>query len=284
MVHSLGGNHPWVSIFFGHVVLGYLFFPFFTLQKTHNDHHVWHHHESNDFGIPFFTKQNLRSPKGWSKEEIKVHRTFAKYPLANFLFWSVVGWPYYYLKEATIAPLCGGDYWTTFPLSKKIWSLVYQFICLAALRIGFGSWENLFLYHLAAFPVYHWFSMGVTFLQHHGSHRRIVFDDSTFNFLNAAMQTTNHKFGYGMDWYFHNGLQGHVVHHLFFEKIPTYRLMFAHEVLRDFLAEKGLSNLMLEDEEGFFSWNVAEFEDGHWAQLISSLPNRQLTPEKVSVQ
>ena len=67
-----------------------------------------------------------------------------------------------------------------------------------------------------------------------------TFDDEDFHFASAAMETVDRSYGWGIDDVHHNITDGHVVHHLFFTKIPHYNLKKATVALRPYLEALGV--------------------------------------------
>lgn len=67
-----------------------------------------------------------------------------------------------------------------------------------------------------------------------------TFDDADFHFATAAMETVDRSYGWGIDDVHHNITDGHVVHHLFFTKIPHYNLKKATAAIRPHLEALGV--------------------------------------------
>jgi len=89
-------------------------------------------------------------------------------------------------------------------------------------------------YYIAPYCVFSWWLTTVTYLQHH-SHDTLVYGDEDWKFVNAAFETVDRKFGFGIDTLHHHITDGHVVHHLFFTKIPHYNLPIATRAIQEYM-------------------------------------------------
>lgn len=103
----------------------------------------------------------------------------------------------------------------------------------------YGSWSAFALYYLAPLVIFAWWLVTVTYLQHHNEDS-IVYKDADWTFVNAAFETVDRKYGFGLDALHHNITDGHLVHHLFFTQIPHYHLLTATEAVKAHLTDKKL--------------------------------------------
>jgi len=76
-------------------------------------------------------------------------------------------------------------------------------------------------------------------LQHHNP-ETLVYGDEDWKFVNAAFETVDRTFGFGIDWLHHHITDGHVAHHLFFTKIPHYNLPKATVAIKQYLTDNGV--------------------------------------------
>lgn len=88
------------------------------------------------------------------------------------------------------------------------------------------TWKPCHSFREAWF-VFHFWLFSVTYMQHHTTDTDChdvtkVYDSTSWSFLKGALETIDRKYGYWIDELSHNITDGHVVHHLFFTKIPHY--------------------------------------------------------------
>ncbi|CAE7901485.1 fat-2, partial [Symbiodinium microadriaticum] len=115
-----------------------------------------------------------------------------------------------------------------------------------------GNLANFMYYYVTPVLVFGWWLVTVTYLQHHSPSTN-VFGDETWKYVDAAFETVDRHFGFGIDYWSHNITDGHVVHHLFFTKIPHYNLSVATKALRSYVEENDLGDLYrYEDTTDFF--------------------------------
>jgi omega-3 fatty acid desaturase (delta-15 desaturase) len=113
--------------------------------------------------------------------------------------------------------------------------LIYFYFCNSDLAV-------MAYYYLAPLSVFGWWLVTVTYLQHHEDDT-LVYDDETWKFVDAAFETVDRDYGTMVDSLSHHITNGHVVHHLFFTKIPHYHLEEATACLQKYLSENGLMHL-----------------------------------------
>ena len=101
---------------------------------------------------------------------------------------------------------------------------------------------NMAYYYVAPWFVFSWWLVAVTYLQHH-NHDTLVYDDTDWKFVDAAFETVDRKFGFGLDTLHHHITDGHVAHHLFFRNIPHYNLPIATKAIKKYLEENKLGFL-----------------------------------------
>ena len=91
------------------------------------------------------------------------------------------------------------------------------------------DWKSVAYYYCAPWVLLSWWLVSVTYLQHHDPDT-LVYDDEDWKFVDAAFETVDRQYGFGIDWFHHHITDGHVAHHLFFTKIPHYNLPIATKV------------------------------------------------------
>ena len=121
-----------------------------------------------------------------------------------------------------------------------------------------SDFSTFSFYYLIPILVFGWWLVCVTYLQHHCP-TTIVYDNDTWNFFTAAFETVDRTFGYGIDDLSHNITDGHVIHHLFYTKIPHYNLKKATTALRAYLSDNNASHLYKHEETYDFMFRVHQY-------------------------
>ena len=151
--------------------------------------------------------------------------------------------------------------WKDSPRSEHIQCLVSTAVVLLY-AIGIytlcGNLTNFLYYYLAPLVVFGWWLVTVTYLQHHSPHTA-VYDDETWKYVDAAFETVDRHFGFGIDYWSHHITDGHVVHHLFFTKIPHYNLSTATKALRRYMDENGIGDLYRYENTTDFFYRVHKY-------------------------
>lgn len=80
-----------------------------------------------------------------------------------------------------------------------------------------------------------------------------------WKFVDAAFETVDRTFGYGIDSLHHHITDGHVAHHLFFTKIPHYNLPIATRAIKDYLAKHDLSYMYKHEDTRDFVLRVHKY-------------------------
>lgn len=136
--------------------------------------------------------------------------------------------------------------WKDTPASEYIKCLISTSVVIAWGTAVFAlcQWKlSTYLYfYVAPLLVFGWWLVTVTYLQHHAPDT-LVHDDSTWKFANAAFETVDREYGPLIDSLSHHITDGHVVHHLFFTKIPHYNLAKATKAMRAYLKDVGAEDV-----------------------------------------
>ena len=226
----------------GHICHGSILVPYFPWQLSHRRHHMYHNHIEKDYSHPWYTPDKLEKPdEGWA-------RLMEQYPSLRFFF-PFIGWPLY------LYGMPDGSHWLPFP-SQRLWKdtdaseykrcLISTAVVIANIAAIYFLCEenmmNMLYYYVPSWVTFSWWLVTVTYLQHH-DHDTVVYDDEDWKFVDAAFQTVDRKFGYGLDALHHHITDGHVVHHIFFTKIPHYNLPIATKALVEYLKANQLDFL-----------------------------------------
>lgn len=124
------------------------------------------------------------------------------------------------------------------------------------------GWDVLHVY-VVPWIVYGFFLFTVTYLQHHDE-ETIIYGDQTWDFARAAFETVDRTYGLGLDSLTHNITDCHVIHHLFFTKIPHYHLKEATDALKAGLKKNGYSNLYKHRETRDFATYIWSYFSKHF--------------------
>lgn len=180
-------------------------------------------------------------------------------------FFPFYGWQVYLygLPDGShFFPFSADRMWKDSPVNEKIKCVISSLVCvgcLATLYYAAGqSLSTLAYYYLGPYIMFSWWLVTVTYLQHH-SHDTLVYDDKDWKFVDAAFETVDRSFGFGIDSLHHHITDGHVVHHLFFTKIPHYNLPIATKAVKSYLEQNDLGWMYKYDKTYDFPYRVHSY-------------------------
>jgi omega-3 fatty acid desaturase (delta-15 desaturase) len=260
--HSTFSEYEWLNDIVGHITHSSITVPFYPWQLSHRRHHMYHNHVEKDYSHPWYV------PARFERDDEKL----AKYMHQNWLFrlfFPFVAWPIYLYgmpDGSHFIPFASQRLWKESEV-KEYFKCVVSSISVIAALTGFyylygQSWQNLVFYQLVPNLIFGWWLVAVTYLQHHDP-TTLVYDDSTWKFVDAAFETVDRKFGFGIDYLHHHITDGHVAHHLFFTKIPHYNLPIATEAIKKYLKEHDLLSVYREDNTWDFPVRMHKFFIDH---------------------
>eukprot|EP01038_Epipyxis_sp_PR26KG_P015855 gene15855-21484_t len=246
--HTTFSDNKLVNDVCGHITHGSLLVPFYTWQLTHRRHHMFHNHVDKDYSYMWFTPDKEQLP------EFKFHGLFEKAPILKFLL-PFYGWPLYLFGSPDgnhFLPVSDEQrMWKGTPKVEKRKSLISAAVVASfATAIYFACGQNLMnmlFYYIAPNIIFGWWLVCVTYLQHH-SPTTVVYDEKDWQYVESAFETVDRKFGFGIDTLSHHITDGHVIHHLFFTKIPHYNLKEATKALKTYLSNNNLIKLYKYEE------------------------------------
>lgn len=132
---------------------------------------------------------------------------------------------------------------------------------------------NTFLYfYVAPLLVFGWWLVTVTYLQHHAPDT-LVHDDTTWKFVNAAFETVDREYGSVIDVLSHHITDCHVVHHLFFTKIPHYHLARATEAMKSYLKQTGCYDIYKYEKTHDFFYRIHYYLVSHGLRAMLYRPS-----------
>lgn len=103
----------------------------------------------------------------------------------------------------------------------------------------------------------------VTYLQHHSEDGKLYTDD-TFTFERGAFETVDRDYGEWVNKLSHHMMDGHVIHHLFFTKVPHYRLAAATEALKRGMEERGQEHLYKQIDTPDYTQEIVKQFYNNW--------------------
>lgn len=253
--HGTFSDYEWLNDVVGHITHGSILVPFYPWQLSHRRHHMYHNHIDKDYSHPWYTPDKLQ------REDEGLARLMDTNPFVRFFF-PFFGWMIYLygLPDGShFVPFPSQRMWKDTPVSEYYKCLTSALVVLAFLSLGFYLHDQnlnaMLYYYIAPWVVMGWWLVTVTYLQHH-NHDTLVYDDHDWKFVNAAFETIDRKFGFGLDVLHHHITDGHVVHHLFFTKIPHYNLPKATAALRKYLDSINVGHLYKCDSTWDFVYRV----------------------------
>lgn len=211
---------------------------------------MYHNHVAKDYSYPWITEEIMNDEGSY------LARLLHSTPLLIGLF-PFFGWPLYiFFGQADgnhFIPIFG-RLWKDTPYIEQIKGIISSIVVVLAgfvvYRVFGPSLANCAFYYLGPWVIFTWWLICVTYLQHHDPDT-LVYDDKDWTFVDAAFETVDRKYGTIIDTLSHHITDGHVIHHLFFTKIPHYNLPKATKALQNFLKERNLFHKYRYED----SWN-----------------------------
>ncbi|CAD7969523.1 unnamed protein product [Amoebophrya sp. A120] len=243
--HGTFSNNSNINFFFGNLTHGAIFVPFQSWARSHRFHHMYHNHLDKDYSFPW-----AHDPK-FDKACSSLVKNYPAIPAAVY---PVFGYAFYLLWPQQYGGVDGTHYFPNVFSGCRLWEnvdtqeLIKCWISVFVV-LAYGYWytQCFFNGNFSEFAIVYlpaWFTMcfylyTVTYLQHHNPTVK-VYDNTTWKYSTAAFETVDRTFGSVIDLFHHHITDCHVIHHLFFTKIPHYHLKEATIAMQGWLKEKGL--------------------------------------------
>ena len=256
--HSLiSKSKPWMNDVVGEIAHSMLCLtPFVPWQLSHRKHHLNHNHLTRDFSHQWFIREQYDDLPDWMKLSYKTRN---------------IQLPILYLVYLLLGVPDGGHVF----LYGKMWegesdqlkargalSSVLSMLTAGSLWATMGT-ANFAVVCFAPWLVMSFWLFMVTYLQHHSDDGKLYTDDS-WSFQKGAFETVDRSYGKWVDRMSHHMMDGHVIHHLFFEKVPHYRLEKATAALVEGLEQGGKSHLYKRIETPNFSQEIIKQFNDNW--------------------
>lgn len=209
----------------GHICHAPLLVPFHGWRVSHRKHHENHNHAENDHSWRPVPKSSYLKYEGISK-------------ILRFSHALLVLYPFYLITDSEFT---SGNHFN--PMSRlfkddeRVGAAIST-TCVAVWLTFLFSTFSLPLLLDAYFAPYIFFIIWldlVTYLQHTDP-TLTYYRDSAWSFLKGGLNTMDRSYGRFID-HLHHDIGTHVIHHLFFTKIPHYHLLEATEALKPIIGD-----------------------------------------------
>jgi len=230
--------------------------PFVPWAKSHLKHHMGHNHLTRDYSHQWFIREERESLHPLIQLS---HATRNLQLPILYLIYLLFGVPdgghvVFY-----------GRMWEQSTAKEKADAAVSVIVSL----VTAGSlWINMGLANFVVVCMVPWLVLSfwlfmVTYLQHH-SDDGLLYTDETWSFERGAFQTVDRDYGTWINRMSHHMMDGHLVHHLFFTRVPHYRLEEATKSLYAVMAARGQSHLIKTIDTPDFTQEIAKQFDKNW--------------------
>ena len=156
-----------------------------------------------------------------------------------------------------------GRLWENTEITEKIRGYMSSILsCCSFCVLLFTFKYKIITYYIIPWLFYGWWLFTVTFLQHH--HTNIHLYDKKWTWVGGAFETIDRDYGSLINRLSHNITDCHVIHHLFFLKIPHYNLTKATQQLKEGLRNDNLLHLYKCEKTYHFYYYIFEYYFKHW--------------------
>ena len=229
---TVSKDMPWLNRVVGEVAHSVICFtPFVPWAMSHKKHHVGHNHLERDFSHQWYVREEQDSLHPLIQLSYRTRNLQLPILYFVYLFLGIPdgGHVVFY-----------GRMWEGASLKEKTNAAISVAVSVATAAtlwatLGFADFTVVCMIPWCVMSF--WLFM-VTYLQHHSEDGKVYTDD-TFTFERGAFETVDRSYGTWIDRMSHHMMDGHVVHHLFFEKVPHYKLEQATKALRQGLDARG---------------------------------------------
>jgi omega-3 fatty acid desaturase (delta-15 desaturase) len=158
-----------------------------------------------------------------------------------------------------------GRMWEDQTLKKRFRGLLSSCLSIATaatlwFKMGFADFTVVCMVPWCVMSF--WLFM-VTYLQHHSDDGKL-YTDKTYTFVKGAFETVDRSYGKWTNRMSHHMMDGHVMHHLFFEKIPHYNLETGTRALEELLEKEGKMDLYKSIETEAYTQEIVKQFNDNW--------------------
>ena len=257
--HSLiSKEHKWLNNFVGEISHSmFCLTPFIPWQMSHRKHHINHNHVEKDYSHQWFVRENKDEMVWWMKASHATRNI--QLPILYFVY-LMVGVP----DGGHVIPFYG-RLWEDQTLKTKFRGLLSS--CLSIATAG-SLWNWMGTADFSVVCMVPWMVMSfwlfmVTYLQHHSEEGKL-YTDKTHTFVKGAFETVDRSYGKWTNKLSHHMMDGHVMHHLFFEKVPHYQLEKATKSLTAVLQKEDRMDLYKSIETKSYTKEIVKQFNDNW--------------------
>ena len=257
--HSLiSKKHKWLNSFVGEISHSmFCLTPFIPWQMSHRKHHINHNHVEKDYSHQWFVRENKDEMVWWMKASHATRNI--QLPILYFVY-LMVGVP----DGGHVIPFYG-RLWEDQTLKTKFRGLLSS--CLSIATAG-SLWKYMGTADFSVVCMVPWMVMSfwlfmVTYLQHHSEEGKL-YTDKTHTFVKGAFETVDRSYGKWTNKLSHHMMDGHVMHHLFFEKVPHYQLEKATKSLTAVLQKEDRMDLYKSIETKSYTKEIVKQFNDNW--------------------
>lgn len=230
--------------------------PYIPWAKSHKKHHLGHNHIEKDFSHQWYVREEKDSLHPIIKASYLTRNLQLPILYFVYLFLGVPdgGHVFFY-----------GRMWERSTKKERRNALISSAIsvgtaALGWLKLGFADFTVVCMVPWCVMSF--WLFM-VTYLQHHSEDGKVYTDD-TFTFERGAFETVDRNYGKLVNRLSHHMMDGHVIHHLFFERVPHYRLEKATKALRKGLKKSGQSHFYKHIDTPHYTQEILKQFNENW--------------------
>lgn len=214
-----------VNDFFGHICHAPILVPFHGWRVSHRKHHEHHNHVDHDHSWRPVPKSLFVGYEGVSK-------------IMRFSSALLVLYPFYLVLDTEFTSGNHFNPWgRLFSKEERVGAAISTVSVVGWLAFLFMTFPVRLLldaYFVPYIIFVMWLDL-VTYLQHTDS-TLTYYRDSAWSFLKGGLSTIDRSYGAIVD-HLHHDIGTHMIHHLFFTKIPHYHLVEATDALKPVLGD-----------------------------------------------
>lgn len=230
--------------------------PFVPWALSHRKHHLNHNHLEKDYSHQWFIRE----------ESEDLHPLIQASHFTRNLQLPILYFVYLFLGIPDGGHvLFYGRMWEGHSLKEKADAAISVMVSLATAGT---LWSKMGFADFTVVCMVPWCVMGfwlfmVTYLQHHSEDGKLYTDD-TYTFERGAFETVDRNYGKWVNRMSHHMMDGHVIHHLFFTKVPHYRLEAATRALKTGMEEAGMGDMYKSIDTPNFTQEILKQFNDNW--------------------